>query len=130
MTTNTVHLSAAVVRPRVARSQAPASRLRITRRGRIAFAAVVAAPLVALALWFGLNSGMAGATSATNPASVTIEHVTVTPGESLWQVAQKIAPRQDPRDVVAAIVTFNGLQSSVVMPGQSLAVPPQFVEQR
>jgi len=121
MSINTVHLSAAVVRPRVARSH-----LRMTRRGRAVLAALVAMPLVIVALWFGLNSGTAGAESDSGAAPVAVQHVTVQQGESLWQVAETVAPHQDPRDVVSAIVDFNGLQSSVVMPGQSLAVPPQY----
>jgi len=126
MSTSTVHLSAAVMRSGAVPPRAARSRLRVTARGRAALAAVVAAPLVGLALWFGLNSGMAGAASETGSSSVSIEHVTVKQGESLWQVAEAIAPHEDPREVVSSIVDFNGLQSSVVMPGQSLAIPPQF----
>jgi len=116
MTTSTVHLSATAQR----------ARLRITRRGRLVLAAVIAAPLVVVALWFGLNSGTAGAVSDSGASPAAIQHVTVAQGESLWQVAETIAPHQDPRDVVSAIVDFNALHSSVVMPGQSLAVPPQY----
>lgn len=124
MSISTVTMSAGVVAPVVGRS-----RLRITSRGRMALAAIAAAPLVALALWFGLNSGVAGATSESGAGSVAIQHVTVQQGQSLWQIAETIAPHDDPRDVISAIVDFNGLQSSVVMPGQSLAVPPQYGHQ-
>lgn len=121
MSITRVQLSTTAAAPQIARSH-----LRITARGRGVLAAVAAAPLVALALWFGLNSGMAGAASATGAAPVALEHVTVKQGESLWQLAQAIAPHADPRDVISAIVDLNGLQSSTVTPGQSLAVPPQF----
>lgn len=126
MSTSTVHLSAAVVRSNPTRPSVSRSRLRLTRRGRVVLAAIVALPLVVIALWFGLNSGVAGAASQSSAGTVAIQHVTVAQGESLWQVAETIAPHEDPRDVISAIVDFNGLQSSVVMPGQSLAVPPQF----
>ncbi|MFC4243125.1 LysM peptidoglycan-binding domain-containing protein [Gryllotalpicola reticulitermitis] len=116
MSTSIVHLSTPL----------RGSRLRITARGRVVLAVIVAAPLVALALWFGLNSGVAGAAGQSQSSTPAVEHVTVTQGESLWQLAEKIAPHDDPRDVISAIVDFNDLQSSVVMPGQSLAIPPQF----
>jgi hypothetical protein len=106
------------------------SRLRITRRGRAVLLVAVAVPVVLFVLWLALNSGTAGAASQSSAAPVVVQHVTVKQGESLWQVAEAVAPQQDPRDVVSAIVDFNGLQSSVVMPGQSLAVPPQFTSSR
>lgn len=49
--------------------------------------------------------------------------VVVRSGESLWQVAGRVAPRLDPREVVLALREFNGLTSSVVHPGQALGVP-------
>ena len=121
MTSTTVHLSGMAGAPRAMRS-----RLRITARGRAVLAVVVAAPLVALALWFGLNSGTAGAAGESTTPAVAVQHITVTQGQSLWQIAEKLAPRDDPRDVISAIVDYNGLRSSVVTPGQTIAVPPQF----
>jgi len=108
---------------------APAARshLRLTRRGRLVLSAVVAAPLVALVLWFGLNAGGAGAADHTTP-SAPLQHVTVHQGQSLWQIAEAIAPHDDPRDVISAIVDLNSLQTSQLMPGQSLAIPAQYAE--
>ena len=52
----------------------------------------------------------------------------VVSGESLWQLAEAIAPDADPRDVIADIVHFNQLPNSDVQPGQQLAVPEQYVD--
>lgn len=101
------------------------TRLRITRRGRVVLAALVAAPLVLVALLIGLNGGVAVA-GDHETGSVSFEHVTVESGQSLWQIAETIAPHDDPRDVVSAIVDLNQLQSSLVTPGQSLAIPAEF----
>ena len=118
MSSITVHMSAAGTR----------SHLRLTRRGRVALVALVSVPLVAAALWFGVNSGSAAAGNASATSMAELEHVTVTPGESLWQIAETIAPHDDPRDVVDALVDMNGLRSSVVTPGQTLVIPPQYAK--
>lgn len=103
------------------------SRLRLTRRGRVVLASLVSVPLIAAALWFGVDSGVVAASDAGAPVAATsFQHVTVAPGQSLWQIAETVAPHADPRDVIDAFVDMNGLQSTVVTPGQTLAVPPQY----
>ncbi|MFM9919759.1 LysM peptidoglycan-binding domain-containing protein [Lacisediminihabitans sp. H27-G8] len=99
-------------------------RLRITRRGYALLTILVAAPLVIAAFGLALNGG--GASAGVDASSVTFAHVTVQPGESLWQLAGEIAPSSDPRDVVSDIVQLNQLGSTEVQPGQSLAVPLKY----
>jgi hypothetical protein len=48
---------------------------------------------------------------------------TVLPGESLWILAQRIAPGNDPREVVAQIRRLNGLIDSQLQVGQQLLLP-------
>jgi predicted Zn-dependent protease len=111
--------------------QAP---LRITKRGRAVVTVLAAIPLVAGALVFALNGGMATATptggSATGEAATfnaaTFKYVTVAPGQSLWQLAATLAPSVDPRDVVSDIVHLNQLDGADVQPGQRLAIPAQY----
>lgn len=102
--------------------QVPAKRapMRLTRRGRAVFATIFAAPLLVLLIHAGL-SGVAAIGSDT-PGS-PLQYVTVSQGQSLWNIATTIAPEADPRDVVQDIVTMNHLESTVVHGGQSLAVP-------
>ncbi|WP_022881809.1 LysM peptidoglycan-binding domain-containing protein [Gryllotalpicola ginsengisoli] len=102
------------------------SRLRITRRGRAVLATASAAPLVAAALFYGVASGGAAATSGGGVAPAEFGHVTVEPGQSLWQIAERVAPHDDPRDVIDEIVDLNGLQSSSLSPGQTLAIPAEY----
>lgn len=102
----------------------PRTRLRLTRRGRFALAILVAAPLIAAAALFG--PGALGAVAGTQGSDARFQHVTVVSGQSLWQIAESVAPTSDPRDVVAAIVDLNGLTSSVVVPGEQLAIPQQY----
>ena len=99
-------------------------RLRITRRGRVVLTFLVAIPLAIAAAITGI--GAVGAAAGTHAGTTSFQHVTVEPGESLWQVAQTVAPNDDPRDVIANILSLNDLSSGDVQPGQSLAIPTQY----
>ena len=99
-------------------------RLRLTRRGRRVLTTLAALPLIAAALVFGLNGGMATATSTSS--STTFRYVTVGAGQSLWQLALEIAPSADPREVISDIVHLNQLSSSDIQAGQRLAVPVRY----
>lgn len=100
-------------------------RLRITRRGRTVVSLLIAIPLAIAAAAFGLGAvGAAAGTGAGSTAS--FQYVTVDPGESLWQLAETIAPAADPRDVVAEILTLNDLSSGEVQAGQRLAIPSKY----
>lgn len=105
-------------------SAVPQVRLRLTRRGRAVLTALVTLPVVVFALVFALNGGMAAATGEQTHA--TFHYVTVQSGDSLWSVAERLAPNADPRDVIAELVNLNGLDSAVVTPGQQLAIPAQY----
>ncbi|HEY5223210.1 MAG TPA: LysM peptidoglycan-binding domain-containing protein [Microbacteriaceae bacterium] len=100
------------------------TRLHLTRRGRIVLTALAAIPLLVAVLVFAFNG--AAAVAAGHGNTTTFSHVTVTTGESLWKIAETVAPSADPRDVVTAIIDLNQLSSSVLMPGQSLAIPTQY----
>ena len=54
------------------------------------------------------------------------DYVTIQSGQSLWQLAESVAPTSDPRDVIAEIVSLNQLPSENVQPGQRLALPTRF----
>jgi hypothetical protein len=98
----------------------PQTRLRITKRGRRLLVAMVALPLVIGALVAAISSG--GAVATAEGVSTDFTYVTMAQGESLWQLAQEIAPTADPRDVVAEIVSLNQIQGEV-QAGQKIAIP-------
>ncbi len=102
------------------RPPAPSRRpVQLTRRGR--FALVLALALVALLALVSLSLGSVNAT--TDAPQDVVTHVTVQPGETLWQIARRVAPDADPRDTVARIMTLNGLGDARVLAGQDLLVP-------
>lgn len=106
------------------RQPAPRPRLHLTKRGRTVFTALAATPLVIAALFFALNGGMA--TASLEGSDQAFQYVTVESGETLWQVAEQLAPAADPRDVIAEIMKLNQLQSPDVFAGQELAIPAQY----
>jgi len=97
-------------------------RLRLTRRGRAVLLLLVAVPLVLWLLVAQLNGG--AATGSLEGGSVQI--VMVQPGESLWAIAERVAPNADPRDVIDAIIAFNHLGSADVMAGQQIGIPAPY----
>jgi hypothetical protein len=121
---------------RTAAVNAAPVRLRLTRRGRFVLTTLAAAPLVALAVFGTLAAGSAYAVGRA-PAGVTqhvvahdageagavVRHAVVRPGDSLWSIARRTAPQSDPRIVVREIAVLNNLTSTVLTPGESLAVP-------
>jgi len=92
--------------------------LRLTLRGRVVLLAVLVVLL--FAALSSLRTVTQAGTSNTGPATRTI---TVHVGQTLWQIAEQVAPRDDPRDVVDRIRELNALNTAVVQAGQRLIVP-------
>lgn len=83
---------------------------------------LVAVGVVAFLVVLGIGWSMGGPdTGSVHARTVTVQ---VHQGESLWSVAQRMAPAADPAAEVAQIRQLNGLSAqSVVHPGQLLKVP-------
>lgn len=99
-------------------------RLHLTRRGRIVVGIAIALPLL-----FGAYLLGAGATQAdaeVNVTTVSFDYITVAMGDTLWSIASDIAPTADAQQVIDDIVVLNQLESSVVQPGQRLAIPVKY----
>ncbi|MDQ1550427.1 MAG: hypothetical protein QOD27_2085 [Microbacteriaceae bacterium] len=105
-------------------TQAAGTHLRLTKRGRRVLTVLAAVPVVIGALIFTLNGGMATATDVAG--STKFHYVTISAGESLWQLAGQIAPSADPRDVISDVVHLNQLASTDLQAGQRLAIPTQY----
>ena len=111
---------------RTGQASTPTTHLRLTRRGRAVFTTLAAVPLVLGAIGIALNGGMAAAEGTAGIGAAAFDYVTIEAGQSLWQLAESIAPSQDPRDVIADIVNLNQLSSEAVQPGQRLALPADY----
>ena len=117
---STITFSSAAVLP-----ARPATRLRLTARGRSALLALAAVPLAIGIAFAAISSGSAVA-SGEDVATATFETVTVMPGDTLWSIAEGIAPESDPRDVIGEITRLNMLQGGALQIGQELAIPAQY----
>ena len=93
--------------------------VRLTRRGRV----VVVGLLLSLALTASFAVLREASVATDRPGDVRYRTVTVSPGETLWDIARAAAPEADPRDTVKRIIDFNALPTAVVQPGQQIAVP-------
>ncbi len=110
--------------PAVPARQAP---LRLTRRGRaVAVAGVLLLATLVSALVFALAMGPAGGRSAAvtpTAGGAAGSTVTVQPGDTLWAIASRVAPKADPRVVVQKIIDRNGIAAASIQAGQVLALP-------
>lgn len=77
-------------------------------------AAVVTLAAICCLGWLGQTANV------RIPAETAV--VRVGAGETLWDVAQRVAPESDPRAVVERIRRLNGTVGSAVQPGQQLRV--------
>jgi len=106
------------------------TRLRLTVRGRRVLAALAALPAVVAVSIAIIGGGSALASRDAGAPADSFPTITVSSGESLWSIAESIAPHDDPRDVVDAIVRLNALESVLVQAGQSLAIPAEYAPGR
>lgn len=102
-------------------SKTPAQHVRLTTRGR----ALVLVALVAL-LFGTFSFGRANSEAASavdTPVVPAVQQTVIQQGESLWTVARRIAPDNDPRSVIAQIQELNDMAGSQVQAGQHLLLP-------
>lgn len=94
-----------------------AASLRLTHRGVVVLATAVAVASVALVAlaWLSAPRSATGSAGATVPATVTVRA-----GDSLWSIAERIAPGTDPRAEVANLQRANRLDGARLQPGQVL----------
>ena len=106
------------------------TRLRLTVRGRRVLATIAALPAIAAIAIAMVSGGSALASRDAGAAAGSFVTVTVSSGDSLWSIAEEIAPAADPRDVVDAIVRLNALDGATLQAGQSLAIPAEYAPTR
>jgi hypothetical protein len=91
--------------------------VRLTRRGRALLLLVLVA-LLLVAFSLGRTSADAGhGAPAARPTTV------VQPGETLWAIAHRVAPRTDPRATVERLTRLNDLGGRPIVAGQRLVLP-------
>lgn len=130
----TAPMTTPVARPRMvpvavapaAASGVPATRLRITDRGRKVLGGLIAlivAGLLAVAALTAPSAAVAG-----NDAGADLPTITVLAGDTMWGIAELIAPNADPRTVIHDLKRLNRLDSAALTPGQVLVIPAQYAQ--
>jgi len=94
-------------------------RVRVTRRGRLILVLSMAVLLLAA---FSLGRTRSDAAQQIAPRA-PLAQTTVHAGDTLWSVAKRIAPQNDPRDVVEQIREVNHLGTAQLKAGQQLLLP-------
>jgi len=93
--------------------------LRLTRRGR--FAVVFTVLLAALGFFAMRGAPAASTVEVHHPRTTT---VIVSPGETVWDIANRVAPEADVRVTVSEIESLNSLSDpGTILVGQALTVP-------
>ena len=123
-----VAVAVAATSPAIAVPAVRVPHLRLTTRGRAVFSVLGATVISVTMAAIILGGATATATSATSMEagltdSPAFDYVQVESGQSLWQLAESVAPGADPRDVIYEIVKLNQLSTPEVHPGQQLAIP-------
>jgi LysM repeat protein len=80
--------------------------------------------LAALGLAAVLTGSVANAVGVAGSAEAEAARTyVVRPGDTLWSIATRFAPAADPRVVVDAIASANGVEPGALVPGQQLSIP-------
>ncbi len=93
--------------------------VRVTRRGRLLLLTLLVGLLVT-AFSLGRVGSQAATTARVTPV---LQQTTVHAGETLWAVARRIAPDNDPREVVQQLRSLNHLERASLQVGQQLLLP-------
>jgi hypothetical protein len=94
--------------------------VRLTRRGRRVVAALSVATGIGIAL---LTAGSIVGEEHDGLQLVGDSSVVVRSGDTLWSIAVSVAPEEDTRAVVDALVEVNDLDGVGLVPGQVLQLP-------
>jgi LysM domain len=105
-------------RPGCRQEHAP---LRLTDRGRRLVAGLSIAIGLVIAAGTAVTVELGDGDRGLRLAGSSI--VVVQSGDTLWSLAERVAPEEDPRAVVDAIVELNGLDSVDLAPGMELQLP-------
>jgi hypothetical protein len=79
--------------------------------------------LVILAVACAASIAPFAANASSDRMDAEFTYVTVSSGQSMWDLAGIYAVGEDPRDWIAETVALNGMQSSELQAGQQIALP-------
>ena len=96
--------------------------VRLNRRGKLARTLVVLSLAIVAASVAGGQAG-ADTSKSTAAAADTFITVTVAPGDTVWSLANRVAPEGQAGALVSAIIEINSLGGGDVVAGQKIRIP-------
>jgi Tfp pilus assembly protein FimV len=90
------------------------------RRGRARLAVILTVSLAGAA-WAGPAVRALGGGAEQRPVGRST--YVVQAGDTLWSIAERLSPGEDPRPVVDALIAVNRLEPGALVPGQAIQVP-------
>lgn len=99
------------------------SPIKLTRRGRLVLSTLSFATMLAISLFSLLGIATSSANASNEATNSTITQIVVAPGETLWTIAARINPENDPRAVIEDIKALNVIEGANVYAGQVLLIP-------
>jgi len=104
--------------PRVATPRSRRTSPTTFRRRRIVAAVLAAGVVVVAGQAGGALGGSPLAAPERRPTASSVQTVVVQPGDTLWAIARRLAPGEDPRPLVDQLAVAHG--SGPLLPGQVL----------
>ena len=95
------------------------TRTDVRRRGRVRLAVILTVSLAGAA-WAGPALRAFG--GGSEHRSVARSTYVVQAGDTLWSIAERLSPGEDPRTVVDALAEANGVRAGDLVPGLTLVV--------
>ncbi|WP_346695972.1 LysM peptidoglycan-binding domain-containing protein [Thermophilibacter mediterraneus] len=108
---------------RAGRDAARPPRAPRTRAQEVALVGCAALVVFALVLASSVADKLLATGVSDRLSELPASTVVVGQGDTLWEIAEKSAPGEDARAVVAWIQEANGLEGGLLVPGQELVVP-------
>ncbi|HET7173256.1 MAG TPA: LysM domain-containing protein [Nocardioidaceae bacterium] len=103
----------------VRRTRPAPGAVRLTRRGRRAVVLLVLTGLTAAGLLLADPAISGGRARQTHVVTVVVQ-----PGQTLWDIARRFDPQQDPRAAVDELMSYNGIRDAGdIRVGEPVRVP-------
>ncbi len=96
------------------------TRTDVRRRGRARLAVILTVSMAGAA-WAGPAVRALGGGTEQRPVGRSA--YVVQAGDTLWSIAERLSPGEDPRPLVDALTDVNGLDPGALVPGQAIMVP-------